>query len=111
MTILLTSLDEPLGIPAEKWNAYALRRDEWMQQVLVMPGLKELRAYMDPNRETPTSLIIYEFEDRTSAQRFIQSDVVRQILLEMRGMGVTSIAYRIWENSPVFPEAVQPPNG
>lgn len=111
MAILLVTLDEPLGIPQEKWDAYSNMRAEWIKKVMVQPGIKEARFYIDPNRGTPTGLCIYEFEDYAAAQKYVQSEASRQVVEEMRGWGVTSISFCIWENSPVFKEPLRPPTG
>jgi hypothetical protein len=111
MAILLVTLDEPFGITPEKWDEYSRIRAEWIKKVMVQPGIKEARFYMDPYRETPTGLCIYEFEDYAAAQKYIQSEASRQIVEEMRGWGVTSIHFDIWENSPVITEPLKPPAG
>ena len=111
MAILLVTLDEPLGIPQEKWDAYSNLRETWVKAVLVQPGVKEMRFYANPNRGTPTALVIYEFENYAAAHQFVHSEASRKVIVEMRGWGVTSVSFQIWENSPVFTEPVRPHKG
>jgi hypothetical protein len=108
MAIMLITFDEPLGIPEDQWEAYSRKRPDWVKTTLSQPGVVEWCAYFNPLRGTPTAMVICEFETYAAAQTYVQSEVSARMLEEMRGAGITSIQFQVWDNSPVFTQPLKP---
>jgi hypothetical protein len=107
MALLVLTLDEPIGIAEEQWEAYSKTRATWIQTLLKQPGVQEFRAYVNPRLATPQAMGTWEFDSLASIHTYLGSELANTLTTEMRAMGCTSITYQIWDNSPVIPEPLK----
>ena len=95
--------------PKDQLAAYAQKaQNECVPMILKQPGIKEFRAYRNPQNMTPQVIALHEFEDYESAQQFSTSEAGARMLAEMRDIGCANFTVQIWDRSPLIPDPLRP---
>ena len=108
MALGVMTWDLPLG---EQMEAYNGKTRGWITTVLKQTGVKEFRAYRNPQHTSPQVMVHTEFDSLESWLKWVGSEEYATIMSELRAVGCTNITAEVWGTSPVVPEPLKPPSG
>jgi heme-degrading monooxygenase HmoA len=106
MAAIVITYDLP---PADQVEEYAKWALDTVQNIhLKLPGIKEVRGYRDPLRNTPQVMVIYEFDSLDSAIEYMRSETYAQVFTGAEAKGCKNLVARLLDTSPVLREPARP---
>ena len=112
MALIAINWDLP---PEERMESYRNRiflTDEtsasWITGIMKQLGFKELRAFRNPFRATPQTLVLCEFDSLESCMKYIESESYSRFMSELQKVGCTNVSAQLWGASPMIPEPLKP---
>ena len=100
--------DENMGLYKNRIFLSDEESASWITTMMKQPGFKELRAFRNPFRTTPQTLVLCEFDSLESCMKYVESENYSRLLSELRKVGCTNISAQLWGTSPMIPEPLKP---
>jgi hypothetical protein len=103
MAYLMFQYDRPTD--TQNWNNYNRHVQDWIAQLLRIPGAVSFVAYRTANQESPDTITMLEFRTMEEARQAAASEPMKHVLDELRAFGAVAKVLLI-ERSPFTPEPI-----
>ncbi|WP_457092654.1 hypothetical protein [Microvirga sp. P5_D2] len=101
MAYVMLQYDRPTDIP--NWNHYNRHVQDWITQLLHMPGAVSFIAYRVAHQESPDTFTMLEFRTMEEARQAATSEPMKHVLDELQSVGAVAKVLLV-ERSPFTPE-------
>jgi len=102
MAYLMLQYDRPTD--TRNWNNYNRHVQDWIAQLLKMPGAVSFMAYRAAHQDSPDTFTLLEFHTMEEARHAAASEPMKHVLDELRAFG--AMAKVLVERSPFTPEPI-----
>ena len=103
MAYLMFQYDRPTD--TRNWNNYNRHVQDWIAQLLTMPGAISFMAYRAAHQNSPDTFTLLEFRTMEEARQAAASEPMKQVLDELRAFGAMAKVLLV-ERSPFTPEPI-----
>jgi uncharacterized protein (DUF1330 family) len=104
MAYVMFQYDRP--IEPHRWNDYNQQVQDWIAELLQIPGAVSFMAYRTTDGASPDTIAMLEFQTVEDARKAQESEQMQRILEDLRSVGVTAKILLV-ERSPFTPEPFQ----
>jgi uncharacterized protein (DUF1330 family) len=103
MASIMLQYDRPTD--TENWNNYNRRVQDWISQLLNLPGAVSFVAYRTTGEVSPNTITMLKFHSVDEARQAATSEPMRRILDELRSVGAAAKVL-VLERSPFTPAPI-----
>jgi hypothetical protein len=103
MAYLMLQYDRPTD--TRNWNNYNRHVQDWIAQLLKMPGAVSFMAYRAAHQDSPDTFTLLEFHTMEEARHAAASEPMKHVLDELRAFGAMAKVLVV-ERSPFTPEPI-----
>jgi hypothetical protein len=103
MAYLMLQYDRPTD--TRNWNNYNRHVQDWIAQLLKMPGAVSFMAYRAAHQNSPDTFTLLEFCTMEEARQAAASEPMKHVLDELRSVGAAAKVLLV-ERSPFTPEPI-----
>jgi hypothetical protein len=103
MAYLMLQYDRPTD--TRNWNNYNRHVQDWIAQLLKMPGAVSFMAYRAAHQNSPDTFTLLEFHTMEEARQAAASEPMKHVLDELRAFGAMAKVLLV-ERSPFTPEPI-----
>jgi hypothetical protein len=103
MAYLMLQYDRPTD--TRNWNNYNRHVQDWITQLLKMPGAVSFMAYRAAHQNSPDTFTLLEFRSMEEARQAAVSEPMKHVLDELRSVGAVTKVLPV-ERSPFTPEPI-----
>jgi Domain of unknown function (DUF1330) len=103
MAYLMLQYDRPTD--TRNWNNYNRHVQDWITQLLKMPGAVSFMAYRAAHQNSPDTFTLLEFRSMEEARQAAVSEPMKHVLDELRSVGAVTKVLLV-ERSPFTPEPI-----
>jgi hypothetical protein len=103
MAYVMLHYDRP--IDTQNWNNYNRHIQDWIAQLLTMPGAISFMAYRAAHQNSPDTFTMLEFATVEEARKAIESESMKLVLDGLRSVGAVARVLLV-ERSPFTPQPI-----